>query len=224
MLEHSRSSNDLKSPSPRIGQNKAEDSDTDNSRNIRPGVGKLRRRSTLNWSNATPGVRQKKLEDVTKDRLADTWFSIHCSDISEPIYVSEVVEKAMNPSFRFFDLNAYGPFVSRRDELTIKYWAKTESINEYILLIELQLHLRSLQFVGKSVWISLLLALGQALTTVHSWMTFTIPYLRIAFFSIFQMVFTQALQTFPRMSQVSLRPSRRDRFHEGKSPLHHSML
>lgn len=57
----------------------------------------------------------------------------------------------MNPSFRFFDINAYGPFVTRCDELTIKYWAKTEKMDGYILLIELQLYLRSLQFIGKSV-------------------------------------------------------------------------
>ena len=57
----------------------------------------------------------------------------------------------MNPSFRFFDLNAYGALVTRRDEMTIRYWAKTEGMDEYILLIELQLHLRSLQFIGKSV-------------------------------------------------------------------------
>lgn len=84
-------------------------------------------------------------------RLADTWFSIHCSDIEEPVYVSEVVEKALNPSFRFFDLNAHGPLVTRRDELTMKFWAKTEKMGDYILLVELQLHLRSLQFVGRAV-------------------------------------------------------------------------
>ena len=150
-LEHSRSSIDLKSPPLRIGQRKTEDTDTETSVKLRPSAGKLRRRSTLNWSNAAPGVRQKKLEDVTGGRLADTWFSLHCSGVSGPIYVSEVLERAMNPSFRFFDLNVYGPLVTRRDELTIKYWAKTESMDEYMLLIELQLHLRSLQFIGKSV-------------------------------------------------------------------------
>ena len=65
--------------------------------------------------------------------------------------MSEVVEKAMNPSFRFFDLNAHGPLVTRRDEVTIKFWARTDNMEDYILLIELQLHLRSLQFVGKAV-------------------------------------------------------------------------
>lgn len=84
-------------------------------------------------------------------KLADTWFSVHCADIEEPVYVSEVVEKAMNPSFRFFDLNAYGPLIARRDEMTIKFWAKTETMVDYVLLIELQLHLRSLQYVGRAV-------------------------------------------------------------------------
>ena len=83
--------------------------------------------------------------------MADTWFSIHCSGIDEPIYVSEVIEKAMNPNFRFFDLNVYGPGVTRRDELTVKYWAKTENMDQFVLLVELQLCLRSLQFIGKSV-------------------------------------------------------------------------
>lgn len=112
---------------------------------------KLRRRSTLNWTNAPPRTRQTKLEDVARERMADTWFSLHCSAMDEPIYVSEIIEKAMNPSFRFFDLNVYGPAVTRLDELTVKYWAKTGNMNQYALLVELQLCLRSLQFIGKSV-------------------------------------------------------------------------
>ena len=83
--------------------------------------------------------------------MADTWFSLHCFGMSEPIYVSEVIEKAMNPSFRFFDLNVYGPAVTRLDELTVKYWAKTDNMDQYVLLVELQLSLRSLQFIGKLV-------------------------------------------------------------------------
>ena len=71
--------------------------------------------------------------------------------MDEPIYVSEIIEKAMNPSFRFFDLNVYGPAVTRLDELTVKYWAKTGNMGQYALLVELQLCLRSLQFIGKSV-------------------------------------------------------------------------
>ncbi|KAJ5939045.1 UV radiation resistance protein/autophagy-related protein 14 [Penicillium verhagenii] len=110
-----------------------------------------RRRSLLPWNDPNPRTRQVSLEDITKSRMADTWVSMHCDGIDEPIYVSEVVNKATNPSFRSFDLNFCGPGVSRRDTLTLKLWAKTEKMAEYLLLVELQLNLRSLQFLGKTI-------------------------------------------------------------------------
>lgn len=82
--------------------------------------------------------------------MADAWFSIHCDGIDEPVYISEVVGKATNPSFRSFDLNLSGPLVSRKDRVTLKLWVKTDNMPEYVLLVELQLHLRSLQFLGKT--------------------------------------------------------------------------
>lgn len=155
-LEYSRSSNDLKSPPALNGSiyKKDEEEETLNGslkKKPRPTDQKLRRRSTLNWTNALPEARQKKLENVAAERLADTWFSLHCSDIEEPVYVSEIVERAMNPSFRFFDLNTYGPWVTRRDELTIKYWARTAKTETFSMLIELQVNLRSLHLIGKTV-------------------------------------------------------------------------
>ncbi|MCJ1242536.1 hypothetical protein MMC14_010545 [Varicellaria rhodocarpa] len=96
-------------------------------------------------------TRQKKLVDAIGGRIADTWFSIHCPDIEEAVYVSEVVEKTMNPSYRFFDLNSYGPKVTRRDDLTLKLWVNTERGQDHIQLIDLQVHLGSLQFIGKSL-------------------------------------------------------------------------
>jgi UV radiation resistance-associated gene protein len=83
--------------------------------------------------------------------MVSTWFSLHCTGIDDPVYISEVIPKAMNPSFRFFDLNALGPLVTRLDEVTVKFWAKTEKSTEYTLLVELQVNLRSLQFIGKSL-------------------------------------------------------------------------
>ena len=155
-LEHSRSSNDLKSP-PRLNGSIHENYTEEVATNVsptkvsRPPAQTLRRRSTLNWTNALPQARQKKLEDVAAERLADTWFSLHCSNIEEPVYISEVIERAMNPSFRFFDLNNYGPWVTRRDELTIRCWARTTDSGKFSMLLEWKLHLRSLQFIGKSV-------------------------------------------------------------------------
>ncbi|BDD54916.1 hypothetical protein MPDQ_002230 [Monascus purpureus] len=113
--------------------------------------GSRRRRSTLPWNDPNPHSRQIKLEEITKSRMADAWFSIHCDGIESPVYVSEVVEKSTNPSFRSFDVNMCGPLVSRLDHFTLKLWAKAATMNEYVLLVELQLYLQSLQFLGKSL-------------------------------------------------------------------------
>ncbi|RAL14574.1 putative UV radiation resistance protein (UVRAG) [Aspergillus homomorphus CBS 101889] len=109
------------------------------------------RRNTMPWNAPTPRARQTKLEEITSSRMADTWFSLHCDGIGEPVYVSEPVEHATNPSFRSFDLNMCGPSVSRRDHLTVKLWAKTRAMVDYVLLVELRLCLQSLQFLGKSL-------------------------------------------------------------------------
>lgn len=53
-----------------------------------------RRRSTV-WAGATPGYRQRKLEDVIEGGMVDTFFSLHCDGEDEPVYISEVIEKAM---------------------------------------------------------------------------------------------------------------------------------
>jgi hypothetical protein len=110
-----------------------------------------RRRSTLFWNDPNPRTRQVKLEDIINSRMVDSFFSLHCAGLDEPVYISEVIERANNPSFRSFDLNLCGPYVSRRDELTLKIWTKTGEIPEHVLLVELQVHLRSLQFLGKTL-------------------------------------------------------------------------
>ncbi|CRG84458.1 UV radiation resistance-associated gene protein [Talaromyces islandicus] len=145
-LTHSRSYTDLKSSSTEDPVEPNKDND-DRARES----GRGRRRSTLFWSGANSESRQIKLEDISRSRLADTWFSIHCDGINDPVYISEVVENAMNPAFRFFNLNECGPHVSRSDQLTVKVWAKSEQMSEYMQLLELHLSLRSLQFVGKSL-------------------------------------------------------------------------
>jgi UV radiation resistance-associated gene protein len=96
-------------------------------------------------------MRQSKLEDIVVDRLADTWVSVHCAGFREPVYISEVVERSMNPSFAFFDLDSSGPQISRSDECTVRVWARPSKTEHYTLLVELELNLRSLQFVGRSL-------------------------------------------------------------------------
>lgn len=142
-LNHSRSFTNLKSI------NAASDSRIRNEQP--PPLRQPQRRNTLPWSDPNPRTRQVKLEDIMRSRMADTWFSIHCDKVEKPAYVSEVVKDATNPSFRSFDLNMCGPLVSRSDSFSLKLWAKTVAMEEYVLLVELQLHLQSLQFLGKSL-------------------------------------------------------------------------
>ena len=157
-LHHSRSSSDLSSPTkkPAAGLPTASTSYVkEDQKSIRPGGQRLRRRSTLHWTGASPRQRQQKLEDVAAERMADTWFSIHRQskdqERKESIYVSEVMEKNMNPSFRFFDLETSGPQITRSEELQLLLWAKSWRVDEYHLLIDLTVNLRSLQFIGRSL-------------------------------------------------------------------------
>lgn len=117
----------------------------------RPNPSRLRRRSTLEWVSATPQMRQKKLEDIITARMADVFFAVHVDGEEEPIYISEVMEKVMNADFRFFDLKDWGPFVTRLTDFTIKLWAKSEGMVAWQYLVEMNVNLRSLQFIGKSM-------------------------------------------------------------------------
>lgn len=51
----------------------------------RPQLRKMRRRSTLEWANATPQRRQERLERVTEERLADVFFSLHLREFEGEI-------------------------------------------------------------------------------------------------------------------------------------------
>lgn len=156
LLTQSRSFTNLSSatddpPSPR-GVHKAVTSYEQNeTQPSRPAGGRLRRRSTLHWGSASPRARQSKLEDMVVNRLADSWVSIHCAGVPEPVYISEAIERSMNPSFAFFDLDDSGPQVSRLDEGTIRVWAKSGNADDYSLLVELEFNLRSLQFIGRNL-------------------------------------------------------------------------
>lgn len=103
----------------------------------------------MEWANASPLTRQKKLEDITAVRMADTFFTLHAEGQEEPIYISEIAEKAMNPNFKFFDLGPCGPGITRLDKLTIRVWAKSESMSDWQYLMDYTVQFRSLQFIGK---------------------------------------------------------------------------
>ena len=148
-LNHSRSSSDLKSVE---DEDRFDDGSLRKPKTptqpVRP-TESIRRRSTLEWANASPLTRQKRLEDITAGRMADTFFTLHIDGQKEPVYISEVAEKAMNPNFKFFDLGPCGPGVTRLDKLTVKVWAKSETMKGWQFLIDYTVHFGSLQFIGK---------------------------------------------------------------------------
>lgn len=56
-----------------------------------------------------------------------------------------------NPDFRHIDLDGCGPGIKRADSLKIKFWVKSGKSQDFRILLELSLNLRSLQFIGKEV-------------------------------------------------------------------------
>lgn len=98
-LGHSRSSTDLRavledaanesattdeavtngSPAPSKHKQRPQSAASDSPK--RPNFTRLRRRSTIEWANATPQKRQERLESVTKERMADVFFSIHVKGV-----------------------------------------------------------------------------------------------------------------------------------------------
>ncbi|KAI2136831.1 hypothetical protein LOZ27_006056, partial [Ophidiomyces ophidiicola] len=146
-VKHTRSATDLAGSSSTATDNDGGHNQQQQQQQHRTG---RRRRSTLPWSGASAGVRQTRLEDVAAARMADTWFSLH-TEAGETVYTSEVVARAMNPSFRPFDLRGCGPQVSRSDRVTVRVWARRASMareDETLLLLEVRAHLSGLQYLG----------------------------------------------------------------------------
>ncbi|RMZ75893.1 hypothetical protein DV738_g5203, partial [Chaetothyriales sp. CBS 135597] len=94
-----------------------------------------RRRNTAQRSATGAHTQQPKTDNAASDGLPDTWFSLHSKNkqLKEPIYVSEVMEKSINPSFAFFDLEHTEPAVTRADDCIV------------------DVNLRSLQFLGRNI-------------------------------------------------------------------------
>lgn len=82
----------------------------------------------------------------------------------------------MNPSFRRVDLSLCGPGVTRSDNMVVRVWTRRlrgEKSGGWRLLLETEVHMPSLQYLGKSVRASsprqrLSLHLPQELTVPRS--------------------------------------------------------
>ncbi|KAF2863263.1 hypothetical protein K470DRAFT_194944, partial [Piedraia hortae CBS 480.64] len=108
-----------------------------------------RRQGTLEWAHATPQKRQEKLLDVTAKHIADVFFSIHVPGIKEPVYISEVVEQTMNPTWQQVDWSGCCSGATRQDWMTLAFWVRTAA-NGWRQLLQLSLCLTDLHYLGKS--------------------------------------------------------------------------
>ena len=141
VLQHARSSDNLKTSA----SSAAPATDTQPARG---------RRATLSGANSL--ARQHILEQALDSSTADVFFSLHCEGCADPLYVSEVAEKATNFNFRFFDLVDLEPFFSRSSQLTIKVWVRrflmpataAPAAAAWTLLVEDDIDLRFLGCIG----------------------------------------------------------------------------
>ena len=70
---------------------------------------------------------------------------------TEPVYVSEVINGTMNPTFRQVDWEGCGPGIMRCEELVLRFWARRKKEGAWTVLIETAINMRDLMFLGKSV-------------------------------------------------------------------------
>ncbi|KAF7563935.1 hypothetical protein G7046_g223 [Stylonectria norvegica] len=106
------------------------------------------RRTSLSLAHASPVARQKKLESLVDEAVADVFYSLHAGEAGAPVYVSEVREKSANFNFRFLDLANQDPTISRLHSLTIRVWAKRPKHDSWMFLLEELVDLRNLKFIG----------------------------------------------------------------------------
>ncbi|KAF3202015.1 hypothetical protein TWF679_011141 [Orbilia oligospora] len=118
----------------------------------------IRRRNTRSnsilagtiFENST--TRQRILVDATLGKLVDTFFTLHHDSVGDdPFYISETVPSSINPTFQSFELGECGPAITRLNSLIIRIWARKEQSSDFGLLVELNIGLSYLQFIGRSL-------------------------------------------------------------------------
>ncbi|KAK4223557.1 putative UV radiation resistance-associated gene protein, partial [Podospora fimiseda] len=112
------------------------------SEDLRPKFG---RRST-NLANTSPLTRQKKLEDTFDSKLANAFFSLHVEGEEEPVYISEVADRATNFNFGFFELFDLPSPITQTPRVTIKLWTKRRDVWGLFLVDDVDL--RALNWLG----------------------------------------------------------------------------
>ncbi|KAF4982599.1 hypothetical protein FZEAL_1831 [Fusarium zealandicum] len=107
-----------------------------------------KRRTSLSLAHVNPVARQKKLETLFEETVGDVFYSVHVEADAEPVYVSEVRERATNFNFKFFNLESSESAASRSCAMTIRVWVKRPKHKSWIFLLEESIDLRRLNFIG----------------------------------------------------------------------------
>ncbi|RSL94269.1 hypothetical protein CDV31_014399 [Fusarium ambrosium] len=107
-----------------------------------------KRRTSLSLAHANPVARQKKLETLIEESVGDVFYSLHIEGETDPVYISEVREKAANFNFRFFSLENSDSTISRSCALTVRVWVRRPKHTSWIFLLEESIDLRRLNFIG----------------------------------------------------------------------------
>jgi UV radiation resistance-associated gene protein len=147
-IEQSRSSTDLTLLP--IKEHQPKENDPGVLKTPRPQSKRMRRRSTLDWANASPSIRQRRLEEDAQAIMMDVFFSLHVDGEDNPIYVSETLNETINPTFATFSLTDRIATITRQDTITVKIWVKGEAKGGFSLHQEIVVNLRYLHFIGKS--------------------------------------------------------------------------
>lgn len=88
-------------------------------------------------------------------------------ELIEPVYVSEVVERTMNPTFGTIDWSGCGAGILRGEEVVVKVWAKEREREGWATLLQSAINLRGLVYLGKNVSEMLLILVKCADTDYH---------------------------------------------------------
>ncbi|KAF4962813.1 hypothetical protein FSARC_9128 [Fusarium sarcochroum] len=107
-----------------------------------------KRRTSLSLAHVNPVARQKKLETLVEDSVGDVFYSLHLDRDAEPVYVSEVRERATSFNFKFFSLETCASAISRSCAMVIRVWARRPKADSWSFLLEETIDLRSLNFIG----------------------------------------------------------------------------
>ncbi|KAI1062506.1 hypothetical protein LB506_006307 [Fusarium annulatum] len=118
--------------------------------NVRPDALRpvQKRRTSLSLAHANLVARQKNLETLYEEAVGDVFYSLHVDADAEPVYISEVRERATSFNFRFFSLENCASAISRCNSMILRIWARRPKAESWTFLLEETIDLCRLNFIG----------------------------------------------------------------------------